>query len=81
MKNDLKMLNPELLSDKQKTEIKEKFMLLKSRNILPILAELESEDRKEFDNAVLNAFNIKEYKDQIEESLRILYEIRMNVRS
>ena len=56
-------------------------MLLKSRNILPILAELESEDRKEFDNAVLNAFNIKEYKDQIEESLRILYEIRMNVRS
>ncbi len=81
MKKYLRMLNPELLSDKQKVEIKEKFKLLKSRNILPILSELESEDRKEFDNAVLSAFNIKEYKDQIEESLRTLYEIRMNVRS
>lgn len=81
MKNNLKMLNPDLLSDEQKTEIKEMFKTLKSRNILPILEELESEDRKEFDNVVLNAFNIKEYENQIEESLRTLYEIRVNVRS
>jgi len=75
------MLNPNLLSDEQKEEIKSKFEILKNRKILPILEELKSEDRKIFDITVLTAFGIVNYKDQIEKSLRTLYEMRMNVRT
>ena len=76
MKNNLKILNPELLLDKQKEEIKEKFNALKKRNILSILEELKLKDREDFDNTVLSSFGIIKYKNQIDKSLKILYEIR-----
>lgn len=79
MKKNLKMLDPYLLSDKQKEVIKAKFNKLKKRKILPILKELESKDRIDFDNTILEIFEIKEYKGQIIESLKTLYKIRMNV--
>jgi hypothetical protein len=81
MKSNLKMLNPKLLTDKQKNDIKLKFKPLKNRVIYPILDELKLEDRKDFDDEVLNAFGIINYKEQIEDSLKTLYSIRMNVKS
>ncbi|PIZ64893.1 hypothetical protein COY14_03635 [Candidatus Roizmanbacteria bacterium CG_4_10_14_0_2_um_filter_36_9] len=78
---NLKMLNTDLLSDKQKEEIKAKFDILKNRKILPILEELRLEDRKDFDITILKAFGIVDCKDQIEKSLKTLYEMRMNVRT
>ena len=74
------MLNPDLLSNKQKKEIKSKFIKLKSRKILPILEEFESKDRIDFDNTVFDAFGIQVYKDQVVSALKTLYEIRMNIR-
>ena len=81
MKNNLKMLNPQLLSDGQKTKIKECFNKLKQRKILPILEELEKTDRKDLDKIILDSFGILNYKDQIESALKNLYEIRMNAKS
>ena len=80
MKKNLKMLNPDLLSNKQKQNIKIKFGKLKNRKILPILEELKSADRTDFDNVVFESFGIQAYKDQIIDSLKTLYEIRMNIR-
>lgn len=81
MKKNLKMLNPELLSDNQKEKIILKFKKLKSRKILPVLEELESNDRINFDNVVFEAFGVQKYKNQILDSLKTLYAIRMNIRS
>ncbi len=81
MNKNLKMLNPDLLSDNQKKEIKLKFKKLKNRKILPILEELESKDRINFDDIVLRAFKIQDYKEQIINSLKTLHKIRMNIRS
>ena len=80
MNKNLKMLNPDLLSDNQKKEIKLKFKKLKNRKILPILEELESKDRINFDDIVLKAFKIQDYKEQIINSLKTLHKIRINVR-
>ncbi|MFA6925259.1 MAG: N-6 DNA methylase [Bacteroidales bacterium] len=80
MKKNLNMLNPDLLSSKQKQSIKMKFGKLKNRKILPILEELKSADRIDFDNIVFESFEIQAYKDQIIDSLKTLYEIRMNIR-
>lgn len=81
MKRNLKMLNPDLLSEKQIRKIKSKYEKLKKRKILPILAELERKDRIEFDITVLETFEILEYKEKIINSLKTLYEMRMNIRS
>lgn len=75
----LKILNPSLLTEEQKNTIKKKFAVLKNREIMPILDELNSDDRKEFDDAVFNAFGILEYKEKIIESLKTLYGIRKNI--
>ena len=80
MKKNLKMFNPDLLSNKQKQNIKIKFEKLKNRKILPILEELKLADRTDFDNVVFESFGIQAYKDQIIDSLKTLYEIRMNIR-
>jgi hypothetical protein len=78
MKKGLYMLNPDLLSEKQVHAIKGKFSELNNRKILPILKELENKDRQELDDLIFKAFSIYEYKDQIINSLKTLYKIRMN---
>ena len=78
MKKGLYMLNPDLLSEKQIYAIKGKFSELNNRKILPILKELENKDRQELDDLIFKAFSIYEYKDQIINSLKTLYKIRMN---
>ncbi|MFZ5641683.1 MAG: N-6 DNA methylase [Bacillota bacterium] len=81
VKERLFMLNPYLLTKNQATEIKEKFKPLLDRAVLPILDELEQDDRKEFDDAVFRAFGIEGYKNKIIESLKLLYGIRMSVKN
>ncbi len=76
----LRILNPDLLSKKQKDKIKLKFVKIKERKILSILDELECEDRKEFDHIVFEEFGISKYKTQVIESLKFLYNIRMNIK-
>ncbi|OGD68111.1 hypothetical protein A2996_00855 [Candidatus Campbellbacteria bacterium RIFCSPLOWO2_01_FULL_34_15] len=79
LKNDLKILNPELYSQEQKDLIKEKFISLENRNILDLENEVAKEDRKELDKAVLEPLGLLNYRDDIKKSLMDLYRIRMSV--
>ena len=72
----LYMLNQHLLSDKDAMEIKKLFKKICLRDVLPLEAELESEDRTQFDLYVLEAFGIKSYYPHIRGSLLDLYRIR-----
>ena len=74
------MLNPTLINEDQANNILSKFNMLKQRNVLPIAQELEQQDRNEFDDEVLDAFGISEYKEQIQQSLIQLYNIRLSAR-
>ncbi|WP_066057281.1 N-6 DNA methylase [Robertmurraya korlensis] len=80
IKNSLFMLNPALINEEQTRNILTKFNILKQRDVLPIAQELEQQDRNEFDDAVLEAFGISEYKEQIKQSLIQLYNIRLSAR-
>jgi hypothetical protein len=79
MKNFLKMLNPNLLKQKQILEIKEKFAIFRDRESKNILEELQELDRNEFDNVVLKAYGIAHLKDKIINSFLYLYKIRTTV--
>ena len=80
IKNSLFILNPEILSEEQVNLILSKFNPLKRRDVLPLAVELEQQDRNDFDDAVLEAFGIREYKQQIRQSLIQLYTIRLSAR-
>ena len=56
--------------------IKAAFEPLLQRNILDVADELEQEDRKLFDDAVINAFNLSVSRNRIYENLLALVEIR-----
>lgn len=56
----LRVLNPDLLSNEQKTEILQAFKPLKNRNIESIFTEVQKEDRINFDRTVLRCFGIDE---------------------
>ena len=81
IENDLRIINPSLISGADREKILELFEKLETRKILSIKDELEQADRIAFDNAVLNAVNCLEYKDRIKEALLALYEIRIAVNS
>ena len=74
------MLNPALLNQEQKTDIMEKFEILMSRGIVDINQDMEDPVRREFDMAVLNAFGIGRYFDNIITSLKAMRKIRKAVR-
>ena len=74
------MLNPALLNQEQKTDIMEKFEALMSRGIVDINQDMEDPVRREFDIAVLNAFCIGRYFDNIVNSLKALRKVRKAVR-
>lgn len=56
----LRILNPDLLDDKQKSEILAAFQPLKRRQIKTIFEEVQEEDRINFDKTVLRSFGINE---------------------
>ena len=80
IKNSLFMLNPEIVTEEQVNVILTKFNPLKRRDVLPLAVELEQQDRNDFDDVVLEAFGIREYKQQIRQSLIQLYRIRLSAR-
>lgn len=76
LKQSLRILNPNLVSKEAETDIIARFELLKKRDILPIQKELESDDRKHFDLAVLKAFGIESIYDNVKGALLALNTIR-----
>ena len=81
MKKYLRMLNPELLTEEQMLLIKEKFILVRDREIKNITDEFKEADRIEFDEVVLEAFGILHLKDNIINSFLYLYGMRTSVRT
>lgn len=79
MKNNLRMLNPNLLTEEQVDFIKNKFILVRDREIKNIIEEFKEEDRIDFDNTVLEAFGIVHLKERIMDSFLYLYEMRTDV--
>ena len=79
LSENLFILNPSLLGEEERDNICEKFDNLLGRNVLPIEEELVQADRIDFDNAVLDAYNIQNYKDLITNALLTLFEIRKAV--
>ena len=74
------MLNPFLLSNDDKSNILNKFEILKNRKILSVEDELNQKDRKDFDLTVLRAFKIEEYYEHIKNCLLKMQRIRLNVK-
>lgn len=80
MSKKLMILDPNLLSSEQITEIVEKFQSILNRSTLDLPNELQQEDRIEFDKAVLSAFNITLDPKIIYDSLLKIYNIRQSVK-
>jgi hypothetical protein len=56
----LRILNPDLLSEQQKADILTAFQPLKHREIESIFDEVQKEDRINFDKTILRSFGIDE---------------------
>lgn len=80
VKEYLRVLNPNLLTKGQIVSIKKKFILVRDREIKPIVDEFKESDRIDFDDTVLDAFGILHLKEKIMESFLYLYEMRTSVR-
>lgn len=76
---DLHMFNPSLLDDENTRNILENSNPLLNRDLLPIEAELEQEDRIAFDNAILEAYGIPDLRDSIVDAFLTLFRIRKAV--
>jgi len=80
MKKYLRILNPDLLTEEQVLLIKNKFILVRDREIKNITEEFKEKDRIDFDNSVLEAFGIVHLKEKIMNSFLYLFKMRTNVR-
>ena len=74
------MLNPALIKEEQTEKIVRHFSSLINRGITDVDQDLEDSVRYEFDMAVLNAFGISEYYDNIVNSLKTIRKIRKAVK-
>jgi len=79
VKENLFMLNPNLLTEKNKKIILEKYSILEKRNVEKLEIELELDDRIDFDKTLLKIFGISTYYDEIKHSLLKLYKRRINI--
>jgi len=70
------MLDPEQLDAAQAQSIKDAFAPLLTREILDVADELEEEDRQNFDDVVLQAFDLNVARETIYDSLLALLAIR-----
>lgn len=73
------MLNPSLLDEKESNRIKQAFLPLLSRPPKELPEEVVSDDRRQFDNIVLEAYGIAHLQDEISNTLLELYHIRKAV--
>jgi hypothetical protein len=73
------MLNPKLLSPQKINEIKSAFEPLKNRDIKDTLIEIDCEDRINFDNAVLKAYGLEGFYEDIKQTLISIQNTRLSV--
>ena len=72
------VLNPELLTKKNRSAILNAFEPLKQRKVNDALIELEMEDRKFFDYVVLKCFGLEKYHNAIHQTLKRMLETRLS---
>lgn len=77
---DFKILNPNILTPEQKFSIIEAFTPLMERDRLPLEQEVEETDRINFENVLMDIYDISEYYEPIKTSLLHLYRIRFAVK-
>lgn len=80
LKQNLHMLDPNLLGDLDKQKILSAFKPLTERNSYNLPEELNSKDRQHFDSVVLSIFGVEHLLPKIDGSLRALYKIRQTAR-
>lgn len=79
LENNLSMLNPDLLKEQDKKNIKNLFKPILAREIYPLSKELMMEDRIIFEEAILNAYAIIGIKKDLKNALLKMYQIRKSV--
>lgn len=77
---DFKILDPTILTERQKATIIEAFTPLMQRDRLPLEEEIKSADRVLFENVLMDIYGISEYFEDIKTSLKQLYRIRFAVK-
>lgn len=81
MSAHMHMLNPSAVSAQQRAQIISAFKPLLARDVLNLAAELNSQDRIDFDKTVLQAYGIAHLQDQAYDSLLKLFYIRQTART
>jgi hypothetical protein len=76
LRDGLQILDPSKLNSGQRREILRSFEPLLARDVMAVPIELGREDRRAFDEVVLNAYGLQEVATRIRDSLITLYDIR-----
>lgn len=71
------LLDPTQLTSDAIKKIKREFSILKKRNVMEIADELEQQDRKNFDDAIIEGYKLPVDRREIYDSLLALVEVRM----
>ena len=79
LKDNMRILDPSLLTEQNKNKIKEFFKPILAREVYPLSKELTMDDRDKFETAVLEAYSLLEIKDRLKNSLLKMYQIRKAV--
>ena len=80
MSEHLHVLNPNSISAQDRASILRAFQPLLARDVRNLTTELMSQDRIDFDNAVLLAYGVDRLQGQIYDSLRQMFHIRQTAR-
>jgi hypothetical protein len=80
IRKNLHVLDPDLLDEENTSSIIDSFQPLLNRDVLPIREELEMQDRVNFDQTVLEAYDISDLYNSVRKSLLELFAIRMSVK-
>ena len=75
------ILNPSALDPKLVEQIKTAFAPLLERELFNLADEIEKQDRQYFDDAIIEAFDLKVPREAVYESLRELVSIRLSVKN
>lgn len=75
------MLNPSLVSREEVKEIKTAFLPILNKPIMTIEEEIQDDDWKQFNYAVLRAYHLEGYYIQIANSLRSLRKVRKTAKA
>ncbi len=79
LKSSLRIFNPDLLDDSAKQRVKDAFAPLMKRRILPLVDELNSKDRIEFEKQLFKEYGLSfALFEAIKKSLLTAYKIRVS---